>query len=71
MPYFMGPILRYYMDPLLTAVILVIITYSAVPLVRNCCQILAQGVPQDINVESVKDDLFSVRSEYVRLYDAL
>lgn len=60
---------KYYMDPLLTAVILVIITYSAVPLVRNCCQILAQGVPQDINVESVKDDLFSVDEGIIDIHD--
>lgn len=60
---------KYYMDPLLTAVLLAIITYSAVPLVRNCCQILAQGTPPNVSVEGIKDDLLEVDDGIFDIHD--
>lgn len=51
---------KYYMDPVISLVITVIIFSSALPLCRRASKILLQGSPQHINVDEVRSDLESL-----------
>lgn len=60
---------KFYADPALTAVILVIITYSAVPLVRSCSKILVQGAPEEIDIQAVKEAVSAICNDIVDIHD--
>lgn len=51
---------RYYMDPVISLVITIIIFSSALPLCRRASSILLQGVPTSVNADEVKEDLVSL-----------
>lgn len=51
---------KYYMDPVTSLVITVIIFSSALPLCRRTSAILLQGVPQSVDAVEVRDDIVSL-----------
>jgi solute carrier family 30 (zinc transporter), member 1 len=51
---------KYYMDPVISLVITVIIFSSALPLCKLSSSILLQGVPQNVNADEVKFDVASL-----------
>ncbi|KAF7728658.1 hypothetical protein EC973_005695 [Apophysomyces ossiformis] len=51
---------RFYMDPLVSLVISIIIFFSAIPLVRATSVILLQGVPNTVSLDRVRDDLLEI-----------
>ncbi|CAO3596621.1 unnamed protein product [Absidia cylindrospora] len=55
---------RFYMDPAISLVIAVIIFASAIPLVKATSFILLQGVPQNIDLDKVRDCLLQVPGVY-------
>ena len=51
---------KYYLDPILSLVIAVVIMCSAVPLVKSCVRILMQSVPDDVDLNIILKELESV-----------
>ncbi|KAI7861985.1 cation efflux family-domain-containing protein [Spinellus fusiger] len=51
---------RFYMDPIISLVISVIIFFSAMPLVRQTSAILLQGVPASVDLDQVHSDLLNI-----------
>jgi len=51
---------KYYLDPIISLVITVIIFSSALPLVRSASFILLQGVPSSISLDVVRDSILGV-----------
>jgi len=51
---------KYYSDPIISLVITVIIFASALPLVKSASFILLQGVPNSIELDSLRDDIRDV-----------
>lgn len=60
---------KYYADPALTAIILAIIAYAAIPLVRNCSVILVQGAPPGIDVSKIASEVFESSGDIVDVHD--
>jgi len=60
---------RFYTDPALTIVILGIITYSAIPLVRDCVRVLLQGSPMDIDTDLLTAELEETHSAVMEVHD--
>lgn len=60
---------KYYADPFLTAVILCIITYAAVPLVRSCSKILVQGTPQGVDAKVISAEITASNDDIVDVHD--
>ena len=52
---------RFYLDPVCSIVISIIILTSTLPLVRTCVYILMQSVPHDVNLEEVEKALSKVQ----------
>ncbi|KAI0067731.1 cation efflux protein [Artomyces pyxidatus] len=51
---------KYYFDPIISLVITVIIFHSALPLVRSTSFILLQGVPSEVSLEAVREQILTV-----------
>ncbi|KAF9974623.1 hypothetical protein BGZ73_001921 [Actinomortierella ambigua] len=51
---------RYYVDPLMSLVIVAIITYSSIPLVRTTSFILLQGVPMGVEIEDIREQIKNI-----------
>lgn len=51
---------RFYMDPVISLVITMIIFSSALPLTKNASSILLQAVPQSVDAEEVRKDIESL-----------
>ncbi|KDN47764.1 cation efflux protein [Tilletiaria anomala UBC 951] len=51
---------RFYMDPLISFIITIIIFHSALPLVKSASFILLQGVPPTVPLETVKQSMLNV-----------
>lgn len=51
---------KFYMDPVTSLVITIIIFSSALPLCRRTSAILLQGVPQSVDADEVRDDIVSL-----------
>ena len=51
---------KYYLDPILSLVIAVVIMCSAVPLVKSCVRILMQSVPDGVDLNVILKELESV-----------
>ena len=52
---------RYYADPAVSTFIALMILATAIPLLRNCGQILLQSAPIGVNLDDVRHDLEKVR----------
>lgn len=59
---------RFYMDPVISLVITVIIFSSALPLCKRAGSILLQGAPASINAEQAKQDILSLNG-VVEIHD--
>ncbi|KAI8340768.1 cation efflux family-domain-containing protein [Chlamydoabsidia padenii] len=55
---------RFYMDPIISLVIAVIIFGSAIPLVKATSSILLQGVPDSVNFNQVRETLLQIPGVY-------
>ncbi|KAI8337408.1 cation efflux family-domain-containing protein [Chlamydoabsidia padenii] len=55
---------RFYMDPIISLVIAIIIFCSAVPLVKETSFILLQGVPHSVKLDDVRDHLLQIPGVY-------
>ncbi|KAJ7597114.1 cation efflux protein [Mycena floridula] len=51
---------KYFLDPVISLIITVIIFYSALPLVRSASFILLQGVPPSVSLDEVRDAILEV-----------
>ncbi|WFD41929.1 hypothetical protein MPSI1_000566 [Malassezia psittaci] len=51
---------RFYVDPLISFVIAMIIFHSALPLVKSASFILLQGVPHSVSIKGVRDSVLRV-----------
>jgi len=51
---------RFYADPIISLIITAIILASAIPLCKGASRILLQAVPEDINVEDIREDITSL-----------
>lgn len=57
---FIRPNWKFYLDPILSLVISVVILNTSVPLVRSCVKILMQGVPDNVDLEQLLGELQKV-----------
>uniref|UniRef100_A0A6B2LKR0 Cation efflux protein cytoplasmic domain-containing protein n=1 Tax=Arcella intermedia TaxID=1963864 RepID=A0A6B2LKR0_9EUKA len=51
---------RYYFDPALSLIIVIIILIGAIPLVRRCIDVFMQKVPSSIDIPKLKKELTEV-----------
>ncbi|KAI1296391.1 hypothetical protein EDD11_007341 [Mortierella claussenii] len=51
---------RYYMDPIISLLIVAIIVHSALPLVRSASFILMQGVPVGVEIEEIRKEIKAI-----------
>jgi len=50
----------YYLDPIISVIIALIILSTSIPLVKRCVTILMQSVPRDISLEDIKTQLLAL-----------
>ncbi|KAG0226369.1 hypothetical protein BGW41_004223 [Actinomortierella wolfii] len=59
---------RYYVDPIMSLIIVAIITYSSIPLVRTTSFILLQGVPMGVEVEDIREQIKNI-ADVISVHD--
>jgi solute carrier family 30 (zinc transporter), member 1 len=59
----------YYVDPICSLVIVVIILWTSIPLVRMVSKILLQRVPEDIDVDEIQKRILSDIEHVVEIHD--
>lgn len=51
---------KYLGDPIISIIIVLLLLYNAIPLVKQCCYILLQNVPKDINLGIIRKKILEV-----------
>lgn len=51
---------KYLGDPIISIIIVMLLLYNAIPLVKQCCFILLQNVPKDINLETIRKKILEI-----------
>jgi len=52
---------KYYLDPICSILIAIILLVGTLPLVKNCVKILMQTVPPDINLEKIESEMLQIK----------
>jgi len=52
---------KYYLDPICSIIIAIILLVGTLPLVKNCVKILMQTVPPDINLEKIESEMLKIK----------
>lgn len=48
---------KYYVDPVISLLIVIILIYGAIPLLKRTAKVVIEGVPDDISVKDIKNQL--------------
>jgi len=50
-----------YLDPIASLLIAAMLVWSAVPLIKECCEILLQQTPDEIQLSSIRNKMYQVK----------
>lgn len=51
---------KYLGDPIISLMIVLLLLCNAIPLVKQCCHILLQNVPKDVNLETIRNKILEI-----------
>lgn len=51
---------KYYVDPVISLIIVIILVYGAIPLLKKTSKVVIESVPQDIDLTQIRQDLLQI-----------